>query len=140
MLYQIDIDYGLKNETECFNKIQKFFNEPIEKLDYYNNFDFSNLDNSIMIELKSRRCKITEYNDTMISISKINKAKKLIKNKDKKIQIYFFFYHLDDDLYYWKYDDKTILRVDNKKKNKFQFFYPYFLLVFLLYLFYLLKS
>ena len=34
-----------------------------------------------MIELKSRRCTINEYNDTMISISKINKAKKLIKNK-----------------------------------------------------------
>ena len=77
MLYQIDIDYGLKNETECFEKIQNFFNEKIEKLDYYNHFDFSNSDNTIMIELKSRRCKIDDYADTMINISKINVAKKL---------------------------------------------------------------
>ena len=113
MLYQIDIDYGLKNETECFEKIQNFFNEKIIKLDYYNNFDFSNSDNTIIIELKSRRCKIDDYEDTMINISKINKAKKLVKNKDKKFEIYFFFYYLQNDLYYWKFDDKIDLRIDN---------------------------
>ena len=113
MLYQIDVDYGLQNEKLCFEKIEKFFDEKIVKLDYYNNFDFSNSDNTIMIELKSRRCTINEYNDTMISISKINKAKKLIKNKNKNIQIYFFFYYIKNDLYYWKYDDKIDLRLDN---------------------------
>ena len=114
MLYQIDVDYGLENEKICFEKIQKYFkNDIIKKLDYYNNFDFSNSDNTIMIELKSRRCKISDYSDTMISISKINKAKKLIKNKDKKIEIYFFFYYLQNQLFYWKYDDKIDLRVDN---------------------------
>ena len=113
MLYQIDVNYGLENEKICFEKIQNFFNnEKLEKLDYYNDFDFTN-NNNLLIELKSRRCKITDYSDTMISISKINKAKKLIKNKDKKIEIYFFFYYIKDELFYWKYDDKTILRVDN---------------------------
>ena len=29
MLYQIDIDYGLQNETECFEKIEKFFNQKL---------------------------------------------------------------------------------------------------------------
>ena len=113
MLYQIDVDYGLQNEKLCFEKIEKFFDEKIVKLDYYNNFDFSNSDNTIMIELKSRRCTINEYNDTMISISKINKAKKLSKNKNKNMQIFFFFYYLENQLYYWKYDDKIILRIDN---------------------------
>ena len=59
------------------------------------------------------RCKITDYSDTMISISKINKAKKLIKNKDKNIEIYFFFYYLKNELYYWKYDDTIDLRIDD---------------------------
>ena len=114
MLYQIDVDYGLENEKICFEKIQKYFkNDIIKKLDYYNNFDFSNSDNTIMIELKSRRCKITDYSDTMFPITKINKAKKLIKNKDKKIEIYFFFYYLQNDLYYWKFDDNIILRIDD---------------------------
>ena len=112
MLYQIDIDYGLQNEKLCFEKIEKFFNEKLQKLDYYNDFDFTN-NNDLLIELKSRRCKITEYNDTMISISKINKAKKLIKIKSKQVAIYFFFYYLDNDLYYWKYDNKINLRIDN---------------------------
>ena len=114
MLYQFDIDYGSKNETDCFEKIQKFFNnEKLQKLDYYNPFDFTNSDNTIMIELKSRRCTINEYNDTMISISKINKAKRLVKNKNKNMQIFFFFYYLQNDLYYWKFDEKLVLRIDD---------------------------
>ena len=113
MLYQIDVDYGLENERICQSKIENFFNEKLNKLDYYNDFDFSNSDNTIMIELKSRRCSINEYNDTMLSISKINKAKKLSKNKNKNIQIYFFFYYLKNELYYWKYNEKIILRIDN---------------------------
>ena len=113
MLYQIDIDYGAQNEKICQSKIEKFFNEKLKKLDYYNDFDFINNNNNLLIELKSRRCKISDYSDTMISISKINKAKKLIKNKDKKIEIYFFFYYLQNQLFYWKYDDKIDLRVDN---------------------------
>ena len=112
MLYQIDVDYGLENEILCKSKIEQFFNQKLNKLDYYNDFDFTN-NNNLLIELKSRRCKISDYSDTMISISKINKAKKLVKNKDKKFEIYFFFYYLQNDLYYWKFDDKIDLRVDN---------------------------
>ena len=100
MLYQIDIDYGLENEKICQIKIEQYFNQKLNKLDYYNDFDFTNNDNNLLIELKSRRCKISDYSDTMISISKINKAKKLIKNKNKKIDIYFFFYYIKDELYY----------------------------------------
>ena len=112
MLYEIDIDYGSQNEILCKCKIEKFFNQKLQKLDYYNDFDFTN-NNNLLIELKSRRCTINEYNDTMISISKINKAKKIIKNKNTKINVYFFFYYLHNDLYYWKFDDKINLRVDD---------------------------
>ena len=113
MLYQIDVDYGLENEILCQSKIEQFFNQKLNKLDYYNDFDFTNDNNNLLIELKSRRCFINDYSDSMISISKINKAKKLSKNKNKNIQIYFFFYYIKDELYYWKYDDKIILRIDN---------------------------
>ena len=112
MLYELDIDYGLQNEKIYINKIEKYFDQKLFKLDYYNDYDFTNNDNSILIELKSRRCKIGEYNDTMISQSKINKAKKIIKNKSKKTDIYFFFYYLNNELNYWKYDDKINLRID----------------------------
>ena len=49
----------------------------------------------------------------MISVSKINKSKKIIKNKTKKIEIYFFFYFSNNDLYFWKYDEKINLRIDD---------------------------
>ena len=114
MLYQIDVDYGLENERNCQIKIEQFFNQKLNKLDYYNDFDFTNDNNNLLIELKSRRCKITDYSDTMISISKINKAKRILKNKSiNNVEIYFFFYYLSNELYYWKYDDKIILRIDD---------------------------
>ena len=113
MLYELDIDYGLKNENICFEKIERYFNEKLVKLDYYNDYDFTNSDNTLLIELKSRRCKITDYNDTMISVSKINKSKKIIRNKNKHIVIYFFFYYTNNDLYFWKFDEKVNLRIDN---------------------------
>ena len=46
----------------------------------------------------------------MINCSKLNKCKRLIKNKSKKIEIYFFFYFKQNDLYYWKYNEKDDLR------------------------------
>ena len=113
MLYQIDVDYGFENEKICQIKIEQYFNQKLNKLDYYNDFDFTNNNNNLLIELKSRRCKITDYSDTMISISKINKAKKIIKNKNTNIDIYFFFYYIKDELYYWKFDDNINLRVDD---------------------------
>ena len=113
MLYQIDVDYGLENEKICQSKIEHFLNEKLQKLDYYNDFDFTNNNNNLLIELKSRRCTISEYSDTMISISKINKAKKLIKNKNKNMQIYFFFYFHQNQLFYWKFDEKLVLRIDD---------------------------
>ena len=45
MLYQIDIDYGAQNEILCKCKIEKFFNQKLQKLDYYNDFDFTNNNN-----------------------------------------------------------------------------------------------
>ena len=57
-------------------------------------------------------------NKSLICIAKRNSGKSelikyLVKNKDKKFEIYFFFYYLQNDLYYWKFDDKIVLRLDN---------------------------
>ena len=111
MLYNIDIDYGRENEIAVFQKIKLFFNDGnLKELSYYDEFDFSNEDSTLLCELKSRRCNFNEYNDTMINCSKLNKCKRLIKNKNKKIQIYFFFYFKKNDLYFWKYNETDDLR------------------------------
>ena len=87
MLYELDLNYGRINELKNINKIEIFFNEKIIELDYYNEFDFTNAESTLLIELKSRRCKFYDYNDTIISVSKINKAKKISKNKLIKVEI-----------------------------------------------------
>ena len=111
MLYNIDIDYGRENEKIVFQKIKSFFgNEKMKELDYYHEFDYTNEYGTILCELKSRRCNFNEYNDTMLNVSKLNKCKRIIKNKSKKIVIYFFFYFKQNDLYYWKYNDTDDLR------------------------------
>ena len=81
MLYEPDVDYGRKNELLNFKKIETFFDQKIKELDYYNDFDFSNEDGTILIELKSRRCNLTDYNDTIVSLTKFNKSKKISKTK-----------------------------------------------------------
>ena len=52
MLYQIDVDYGLENEKICQNKIEQYFNQKLNKLDYYNDFDFTN--NKLLLFVKSK--------------------------------------------------------------------------------------
>ena len=111
MLYNIDIDYGRQNEIIIFQKLKLFFNNHIlSELDFYNDFDYKNEDSSLLIELKSRRCKFETYNDTMINISKLNKCKRYTRNKKIKMEIYFFFYFNNTDLYYWKYNEVNTLR------------------------------
>ena len=111
MLYNIDIDYGRQNEIIIFQKLKLFFNNHIlSELDFYNDFDYKNEDSSLLIELKSRRCKFETYNDTMINISKLNKCKRYTRNKQIKMEIYFFFYFNNNDLYYWKYNEVNTLR------------------------------
>ena len=56
-------------------QLQKFFNFPLRKLDYYNAFDFYNEKEQVYIELKRRRCQNSTYESTMVPIKKINKAK-----------------------------------------------------------------
>ena len=114
MEYSIDVNYGRENELLVYNLLILFFpNEKIKELSYYDEFDYSNEDGSILCELKSRRCSYSEYNETLLNCSKLNKCKRLIKNKQKKIDIYFFFFFKQSQLYYWKYDEHADIRYSN---------------------------
>ena len=110
MYYDIDVDYGRQNEIIIFEKIKLFFNEKMKELDYYHEFDYTNEDGTILCELKSRRCSFNEYNDTMLNCSKLNKCKRIVRNKNNKVQIYIFFYFNQNDLYYWKYNEQDDIR------------------------------
>ena len=61
MLHNIDVDYGRENKIRLHAKLKLFF-------------DYTIQDNTLFIELKSRRCGFNEYNVTMLNISKLNKC------------------------------------------------------------------
>ncbi len=60
--------------------------------------DFKNKENKIGIELKSRRIKKFQYDDIMISYSKYDAARKLMR---KGYAVYFF-WKFTDKLCFWK--------------------------------------
>ena len=70
----------------------------------------TNAVNHFYNDIIQTNCIFEKYSDewTNTLIDKMSE-----KNKDKKIEIYFFFYYLQNDLYYWKFDENTILRIDN---------------------------
>ena len=54
MLHNIDVDYGRENEIRIHAKLKLFF-------------DYTIQDNTLFIELKSRRCGFNEYNVKMLN-------------------------------------------------------------------------
>ena len=74
--------------------------------DYYDEFDYSNEDGSILCKLKSRRCTYNEYNDTMLNCSKLNKCNQT-RMREKRIKILI--------------DDATELRADPATHNTSHF-------------------
>lgn len=82
-------------ETEwiiCIWKMKINFSN-ITEHDYYNAFDFicDSYTKTTSIELKIRRCNFETYPNTKINLSKINKRKKSVKCKTKKLKITSFF-------------------------------------------------
>lgn len=95
-----DIEFGLAKECENLEIIKNMFDSGLKKIsDNYYCFDFSS--ESCYVELKSRRCKHTQYKDTMIGQNKLDYASKSSK------PVYFVF-AFDDGLYYWKYNSEDM--------------------------------
>ena len=91
-----DYSYGMKKERETLKILQEKFGESLKKtIGKYNQFDFINDDT--LIELKSRRCGVNTYPDTMVGLNKLEYAK---KNLDKKI---IFCFNFNEGLYYHQY-------------------------------------
>jgi hypothetical protein len=92
--YKADVAYGLHHEPIVINKLSKHFNEPIEKTtDRYCQYDaFSS---TTKYEIKSRRCKSSTYNTTIVPVHKI-------ANIDDRL---IFVFHFTDGLFYIVYDE-----------------------------------
>lgn len=95
----------------CENKVLKFLNEgeykenPLEKTDKFNTWDFINSD--ACIELKSRRCASTDYPTTMIGENKMVACyndRKAVWNSVLREVRFLFLFLFTDGLYYWDFN------------------------------------
>lgn len=95
----IDCVYGRHKELEVKKILPDIYNQKFRDYshDRYATFDFISEDETIILELKSRRCKSNTYPTTIVGLNKIEKAKQLVKN-DKVVK---FLFNFQDGLYEW---------------------------------------
>ena len=102
--------YGLAKEHEVLKDIQNKFGSDLKKTSgRYDRFDF--ISSNVLIELKSRRCNVETYPDTMVGYNKIEYAK---KHPDKSV---IFCFNFENGLYYHEYkpDKKYNIRDFNNR-------------------------
>ena len=88
-----DYNYGTKKECETLKILQDKFGNDINKtVGQFNRFDF--VGSGCLIELKSRRCGVYTYPDTMVGLNKLEYAK---KHPDKTV---VFCFNFNEGLYY----------------------------------------
>jgi len=93
-----DLDMGLSSEKNLLFRIRELFGKDIKQTGLYNIFDYTN--KTYNIELKTRRCRSTDYADIMIGLNKLEIAE---ETKDK---VSIFLWKLIDGLFMWEYNPK----------------------------------
>ena len=113
---QEDLKKGLQMEDTLKPIFETKFGL-LNKTHHYHSFDFENDD--VLIELKTRNVNWKQYESLMFSNKKL---KYLIKNNIKK-DVYFF-WKLNNGLYYWKYNkdelDIMIGGRNDRGKNEYE--------------------
>jgi len=92
-----DLTFGLASETQNIRWIQNFLGTTLEKTSTYSVMDWTSTDNTIYVELKTRRIKHDAYPTAIIGQNKVA----FCSDPNKK---YYFCYSYLDGLYYIKYD------------------------------------
>jgi hypothetical protein len=90
-----DLDFGLAKEEEVITVLEEIFNETILKAPYkYSPFDAQSAE--ARYEIKCRRCHFNRYDETIITVDKIQRTP-----KNKPLRLVFGF---TDGLYYTEYE------------------------------------
>jgi hypothetical protein len=108
--------YGFNNE----DRLSKYFFETYQatKTTYrYSLFDFES--ETVLIELKSRRCFHNSYFDTMIPLNKVEEGYRHLRNKTK--EHVFFYFDFTDGLYFYELKENFILRRDSYNGRPYYF-------------------
>ena len=85
-IYNSRKNLGINQENLIKHKLEHLFNTTLIKTDNYNTFDFYNKDQTIYIEVKSRKCLSNTYKTTLIPMSKYDYGD-YIKKHNKNVKI-----------------------------------------------------
>tara|TARA_R110000787_G_scaffold17004_4_gene53795 strand:- start:1067 stop:1468 length:402 start_codon:yes stop_codon:yes gene_type:complete len=87
-------DLGRKIEDEILPTINKYYSSDFKRNEnnIFDVFDFRDEENNIIVEVKGRRIKSTEYKDTIITAHKITEG---LKALDLGYQVFFVFVFTD---------------------------------------------
>tara|TARA_R110000824_G_scaffold203240_6_gene387652 strand:- start:913 stop:1329 length:417 start_codon:yes stop_codon:yes gene_type:complete len=95
----IDREFGLKSERELKDIIGAFLGTKLEKLDYFNAFDY--IGDNVVVELKTRRNKKNTYPTTLVGANKIIEGKAHINNGYRV----FYMFRFTDGIYFIEQND-----------------------------------
>ena len=92
-------EFGTKIEDELKPYLDEFFDTEFEKRsdDIFDVIDFTNKEN-IQIEVKGRTCPSTQYEDTIVTMSKIVEIEQLYEDNEE-LEVYIFFVFTDKTMY-----------------------------------------
>jgi len=94
MSFKNDYKYGIRKEHQLKNVLECAFKSELIKTTNYHPFDFHNVDHSLYIEVKSRKCPHNQYDTTIIPYSKYEYGNKL-KKRNKNVMVYYVFNFTD---------------------------------------------
>jgi len=90
-------DIGRKIEDEALPKLNKYFEADLQRNDddIWDILDFKDENNKIIVEIKGRRIESTQYEDTIITASKVMAGYQAI---DEGYSVYFLFVFTDKSM------------------------------------------
>ena len=92
-----DISFGQKGEVAVHQQLEELVGSGLTHSGQFAVLDFTNKDNTIYVELKTRRHLRNEYKTTIVGLNKIRFCSDPTK-------AYYFAFSFLDGLYYIKYD------------------------------------
>jgi len=112
--FENDYKFGLSRQQIIFNKVSDKFGLDVEHITYkYSKFDYKDHKNNINFELKSRKCKYSDYPTTMIPYDKLD------SNGEKIILLFDFI----DGTYYIEYDEELFSTFEKKPFKRYDRIY-----------------
>jgi hypothetical protein len=92
-----DLRFGLQSEETNINTLQTHLKTELCRRGGYSTMDFSNKNNTIYVELKSRRIDHNKFDTAIIGANKVDFCKDDAKT-------YYFVFCYTDGIYYIKFD------------------------------------